>query len=333
MRPPTRHAIYARLMSTIRIGFSAALVALALAASAHAKAGTQPVDGFAASVNGRIITVSEVMELVQPLDRKLRDEYSGLELQQKRAEAFEHALDNLIDHALIMEEFKTLGGQLPDRVVKQRAEAVVRDQFKNDRLAFRDALAEERITLDEWRDQIRENLIVNVLRRQEVGDRLMVNPVEVYRLYQERIDQYRVPAQTWLRVIVLPGTVADADSRAAEVRGRLLAGQDFSAVAKEVSTDAKAPQGGDWGWVDVSTLRRELKEAIEKTPAGQLGPAVATPESCYLFRVEERRAAGVKSFEEVRGPLEDELRKRESNRLFDAWMKRLRNKYFVHVYD
>ena len=319
-------------MNSFRLPLLTVCLLGALALPAWPRAGLQPVDGYAASVNKRVITVSEVMELVQPLDRKLREEYSGLELQKRREEAFEHALQNLINQALILEEFTTLGGQMPERVVKQRAEAIVREQFNNDRMAFRDALGEQRITLEEWREQMRENLVVNALRRQEVGDRLMVNPVEVYRLYQQRAEQFRVPAQSWLRMIVIKRDTDEAPARATEARGQLLAGQPFAAVAKAFSTDRTAAQGGDWGWVDVTTLRRELAEAIEKTPAGQVGPTVETADACYVFRVEERRPAGIKSFEEVRGPLEDEVRKQENARLFDAWMKRLRRKYYVKIY-
>lgn len=319
-------------MNSFRLPLLTVCLLGVLAQPAWPRAGLQPVDGYAASVNKRVITVSEVMELVQPLDRKLREEYSGLELQKRREEAFEHALQNLINQALILEEFTTLGGQMPERVVKQRAEAIVREQFNNDRMAFRDALGEQRITLEEWREQMRENLVVNALRRQEVGDRLMVNPVEVYRLYQQRAEQFRVPAQSWLRMIVIKRDTDEAPARATEARGQLLAGQPFAAVAKAFSTDRTAAQGGDWGWVDVTTLRRELAEAIEKTPAGQVGPTVETADACYVFRVEERRPAGIKSFEEVRGPLEDEVRKQENARLFDAWMKRLRRKYYVKIY-
>ena len=319
-------------MNSLRRQLLALALFGALALPAWPRAGLQPVDGFAASVNKRIITVSEVMELVQPLDRKLREEFTGLELQKKREEAFEVALQNLINQALILEEFTTLGGQMPERVVKQRAEAIVREQFNNDRMAFRDALGEQRITLEEWREQMRENLVVNALRRQEVGDRLMVNPVEVYRLYQQRADKFTVPAQSWLRMIVIKRASDDAATRATEARGQLLAGKPFAEVAKAFSTDSKAAQGGDWGWVDVSTLRTELSQAIAKTEVGQLGTLVETADSYYVFRVEERRPAGIKSFEEVRGPLEDEVRKQENARLFDAWMKRLRRKYYVKIY-
>lgn len=308
---------------------AAALCAVAL--PAWPRAGAQPVDGFAATVNDRVITVSSVMEVVQPVDRKLQAQYAGTELQKKREEAFEYALETLIQQALILEEFKALGGAMPERLVRERADSIIRDQFGNDRMAFQDALVEQRMTLEEWRDQTRENLVVNALRRQEVGDRLTVNPIDVYRLYEKRRDQYRIPAQSWLRVITIKRD-DDAPARATEARGQLLAGQDFSKVAKDFSSDNKTDKGGDWGWVDVSILRKELMAAIEKTSAGELGPLVETEDAFYLFRVEERRPAGLKTFEEVRGPLEEEVRRAESARLFDAWMKRLRRKHYVKIF-
>lgn len=294
-----------------------------------------PLDGFAAVVNERTITIGDVMMSIHEAEERLRILYGGEELEAKRQELFRSGLERLIDQALIIEEFGTRKDmQIPERMVDDRINEIVFERFNNDRSALMSALAEDQITFADWRETIRERLIVMALRRVEIGDRIIISPTQVRQAYEERKDRYHSPGQVKLRLIYVPlGTPPEAAHDAvAAARARIEAGEAFDAVAKEVSQDPSAPLGGDWGWLDPAMLREELKTAVTGLAPGAVSDILFTPEGYYLLQIDERRDASTKSFEEVRAEIEAELRERESERLYADWMKRLRQKFSVIYY-
>lgn len=309
-------------------------VTVACAASA-APVREAPVDGYAAIVNDRVITVGDVMELIQPTEIQLRDAYDGAELEAKRDEAYQTGRDLLIEQALILEEFEKQGGQIPERLVNDRINEFVFERFQNDRARFLAALAEEQVTLDEWRERIRERIIVSVLRRQEVFDKVKVPPGAIMERYEQKRDQFRQPARVKLSLIVLKKEGGEEAQREKAVlaRGRILGGGDFAEEARRISEDSKSSSGGDWGWMEPASLRAELKAAAETAPIGQVSDVIETPDAFYLMYVEDRQKAALRPLDDVRAEIEDGLRKAESERLYRQWIERLKRKHYVQLFN
>lgn len=308
-------------------------------AAAAVTSGDPPADGYAAIVNERVITVGDVLEFVQADALQMRDEFAGEELARRRQEAYNNARDLLIEQALIVEEFTKIGGAIPDRVVDDRIKEFIFERFDNDRAKFLAALAEDQITLDEWRTRVRERLIVSLMRRQEVTDRIKVTPSALQEAYQQRQAEWREPERVKLRLIVLlrPETATEEEletlrQSAIRARGRIVAGELFADVATEVSQDSKAASGGDWGWREPSAFSAELRAAIEALKPGEVSDVIETPGALYLAQVEERTAARVRPFEEVRPEIETALRRAEAERLYTRWIDRLKRKYYVQLF-
>jgi len=296
-----------------------------------------PLDGYAAIVNDRIITVSDVMAVVQPLERQLRATYEGEEFESRMVEAFTDARESLIERALILEEYESQEGALPEQAIDERIEQIISERFNNDRGAFMDALAQQRITMDVWRKQVEEQIVISILRRQEVNNRINVSPSDVRELYEQRLSEYKLPAKAKLRMIVLNKGSTPEDQKvkreeAQNILAKLRAGEDFAVVARSVSEGSKAQRGGDWGWTDPDILRPELQEAVHDLQPGQISDIVEVNDELYIVKVEARQNASVVPFEEVQQELEEELRRAEAERLYETWINRLKSKYFVKIY-
>jgi parvulin-like peptidyl-prolyl isomerase len=310
--------------------------AAALAAAVAAPARTMPVDGFAAFVNNRVITVGEILAIVQPIRAQLAETYSGKELEAKMEEAYQEGMDALIERALILEEFTAMDGNIPDRAVDDQINVMINDRFKNDRTAFLEALAEDRMTMDDWREETKNRLIVNVMRRREVVDRVVITPRAVRDLYESRMSEYQVSEQIRLSMIVLhKGATSDDQAvkrkEAKQIREKLLAGGDFAELAKANSEGYKAADGGDQGWMDPKSLRKELAEAVTALEPGRISDIIETGDDFYILKVEAKKNASVIPFDDVRTRIEEELRKAEELRMYNAWIERLRKKFYVKI--
>ncbi len=319
----------------------AALAGLLLASTGMAVAPPQdamPVDRFVALVNSRVVTAGEVFALFQPVEAQLRVAYEGEALLKKLEEAYDNALQALIDKALILEEFAAQGGNLSDRAVDDYINNIIHERFNSDRAAFFDALAQERMTISDWKAEMKDRLIVSLMRRREVGDRVVITPGEVRTVYEARLEKYSVPEQLKLRMIMVHQGSSEEDraakqTQAEKIRTRIVEGEEFAAVAKEVSEGPKAAQGGDLGWLEPSSLREELTKAIRSLPPLQVSEVIPAGNEFYILLVEARKNAQVRPFEEVRTEIEEELFQAESNRLYDAWIARLRKKFNVKLFE
>lgn len=316
------------------------LLVLALLAGA-ASARTLPVDGYAAVVNQRVITFGDVLMLVQPVREKLETAFEGEQLEAELNKAFESQLEALVERALILEEFaemeKDQKVQIPDRLVDDQITSLINERFDNNRAEFLQLLTEERMTLDEYREETRNRLIVMIMRQREVTDRVAVTPKEIREAYEAQRTRYEVPEQVQLRMIVLQkGATPEEESvkrnEAEETRARLLAGEDFADVAKTVSEGSRATQGGDMGWIETRSLRPEIAQAVSALEPGRISEVVEAGDELFILKIEARRSASIRPFDEVRGEIEKELRKARQEQLHKAWIARLRRKHHVEIY-
>lgn len=290
-----------------------------------------PIDGYAATVNERIITIGEVRSATAEKEMQLRMRYAGAELARKQMELFLSGLDQVIDRALILEEYEAQKLQLPDRLIDNEINDIVAAEYKGDRAAMLGDLADQQMTIEEWREAIRDRIIISMMRSREIGERIVVSPRQIIEAYEARQDLYHEPAKVHLRLIFKRGgTDAEANLTALqEIRTNILAGQAFAEAAIAGSEDPSAANGGDWGWVQPDQFRDELKNAIANVATGEISEIVETPEGLYLLLVEERREATTRSLEEVRAEIETDLRRRQGEELMTNWLARLRNKYAV----
>jgi len=88
------------------------------------------------------------------------------------------------------------------------------------------------------------------------------------------------PSTVNLRIIVV-ASAPDADRIVQHLKG----GEDFSTLAREVSIDPTASDGGSMGAVDPAALRSELRDAVKGLAAGQISDVVRLPSGYAILKV------------------------------------------------
>ena len=161
-----------------------------------------PIDGYSALVNGRVITLGEVQAMSEPMKQQIlnRGGASKEDLKAAMDEADRRALENLIDRALILEEAIEDELFIPDKMVDDRIRTMIEERFQNDRAILLETLEKERMSLTEWKEDLREQLTIMIMRRREVNDRISVMPRDVRASYDAQMDVYRIPAESHIRM-------------------------------------------------------------------------------------------------------------------------------------
>ncbi len=318
--------------------FLAALLVLVLPPAALRAEGDL-VDGVAAIVNGDVITLSQVRELVAVRERALRGSLRGQELIDKVKEARLASLKDLIDRQLILQDFKKQGFNIPDRVIEQRINDLVKEEFGGDRKAFVNMLLAQSYTLQKFRDLEKDKVIVQAMRQKYASPNLVVSPQRVEAFYQANAAKYSTPEQVKMRMIVLgatptePGATAQSQRTIAEeIRTKLVGGADFARMAEMYSEDGTRETGGDWGWIEKGTLNEDLTKAAFKLKAGEISPLVELGGNFYIITVEARKNSTTRPLAELRPEIEKELLQEERIKQMDKWVDTLRAKAFIKMF-
>ena len=302
----------------------------------------EAIDGVAAVVNKEVITVSQVRELIGSRERSLREVFSGSQLAAKVKEMQSAALKDLVDRQLIIQEFRKMqekGANIPDYVVDDRVQSIIREEFGGDRSAFVRTLQAQGYTMTRFKEVEREKIIVQALRQSKVNENFVVSPNQIQHYYDKNKGAYALPEQIKLRMIILregaagdvPGTGNKAQT-AAEIRQKLVGGAEFARMAEMYSEDdSTRDSGGDWGWIEHNTLNEQLSKVAFSLRAGQVSDVVRVGDSYYIMLVEARKNATVKPMGEVRDEIERNLIQQERMKVQDRWLETLRKKAYIKI--
>lgn len=307
----------------------------------HAE-GAEVIDGVAAIVNNEVITISQVRELIGTRERAMREGYNGPDLADKIKEMRLAALKDLVDRQLIIQEFRKMqekGANIPDHVVDDRVQGIIREEFAGDRAAFVRTLQAQGYTLTRFKEIEKEKIIVQALRQSKMTESFLVSPNQIQSFYDKNRPAYTLPEQVKLRMIVLregnSGDIisgANKDQVAEEIREKLKTGAEFDRMAQMYSEDeATRDAGGDWGWIERSTLNEQLSKTAFTLKPGEISPIIKVQNSFYILTVEARKNASVKPLGEVREEIEKTLMQKERMKSQQRWMDGLRQKAFIKI--
>ena len=293
-------------------------------------------DGVKAVVNDRAITFAEVEEYTRPAIDALRRQYATQPdvFQQKLNQALNDSLDQLVERQLILHSFDTEGYKLPDSVVDELVHERIHERF-GDRVTLMKTLQAQGMTLEQFRKQVREQYIESALRNQNVQREITISPFKVESYYRANLDRFKLEDQVKLRMIVLTKASADDTNTlklAREIQGKIKDGAAFTEMATVYSQGSQQHQGGDWGWVERSVLRKELADTAFALPTGRVSDVVDMPDSCYLVLVEDKKPAQAKPLTEVRAEIEKNLRVEQQAKLQKVWIDGLKKKTFIRYF-
>jgi peptidyl-prolyl cis-trans isomerase SurA len=124
---------------------------------------------------------------------------------------------------------------------------------------------------------------------------------------------------------------AAAFDRIRELRARILAGEDFQAVAREASEDDSTRNlGGDLGWVQAQTFGPQFAEAIERLRDGEVSDAFRSEGGWHILLREASREVD-RTEEYLRAQARDTLRRRKAEEEYELFLRQMRNEAFVEI--
>ncbi len=146
-----------------------------------------------------------------------------------------------------------------------------------------------------------DRVLSDTLIRRQIADRVTEDMLRAR--YHAHIEGLAARAEVWARHILL-----DSEARARDVIAELDAGADFAELARARSLGPTAEQGGDLDYFTRDNMIPGFAAAAFALEVGQYSPdPVQTEFGWHVIKVEDRRAEGAASFEEMREDLRDSI--------------------------
>lgn len=322
-------------------GIAAALFALALLARGDEapSAGNDPlegvVDGVAAFVNDEAVTIRDVMVGV-PSQLKAMAESPDFREKSRReafAAAYQASLESAVERRLVLQAYEAGEQRIPEKAVAQFLHEMIESRYDGSVAKLQEDLAKSRMTYDDWKRLMEENIVLRSMRQSFVTGNVHVSPNAIAAAYAARKEQLRTPATVNVLVFALADDEGFAAGYAA-FTNRLAAGEAFDKLARELSVDAMADAGGDYGFiVPEAVLAPALAAAVGTLKDGEISEPIALGAKRFVLFRKATEPAKELSLRDVREQIEAELHAQESERLYASWIARLRETAVIRTFD
>src|SRR3984885_3247653 len=262
-----------------------------------------------------------------------------------------NVLDELINNHILLEKAKTLGLQAADGEVEDKF-----TEFKSPYTEeeFQRQLKARGYTVDDLRNDIRQQLSIQKVINHEVVAKIAVTDQDVQDFYNQNRAQFNVtePQYRVAQIVITPHkdpglrnrknddatTDAEARRKAAALEQQLSTGADFAQVAMDYSEEpASAGSGGDLGYVPESSLSQSdpaLKKAVISLKPGQVSGVIVLRDSYRILKLVSREAPGQRDMNDpsVQQSIRDNIRNRKEQLLRAAYLAVARNNAKINNY-
>lgn len=277
----------------------ACTLALCLAVASGASAQTRELSGsgvlldrIAAIVNDGVVLNSQLDEQTEEVTQRLRQQNTEL---PPRNVLRRQILERLVIEEIQVQRAERLGIQVSDEMLNGALDDVAR----RNNIGFADlpqALTQQGIDYRNFRDEIRRQMTLQLLRQRDVIGRINISPreLEQFMTRQQNAPDQNAEYNVSHILISVPVTASPEQIEAREVRAREVyekakAGEDFAQLAVTYSESSTNIEGGALGWRRGPQLPSIVAEQVAKMKAGEVSEPIRTPSGFHLFRLNEMR--------------------------------------------
>lgn len=234
----------------------------------------------------------------------------------------QQALDSLITEKIIELESKKQNIQVSEDDI-EKVLAKTKESFGSEE-EFLQALETNSLTLDTLKKNITMNLKVKGLMEAQ-------NPItedQITQYFEKNKESFATKEQVKASHILV-GT----EELAKEVKAKLVAGENFSDLATQYSTDeGSKTQGGELGFFGRGVMAKEFEDVAFSLGVGQVSDPVKTEFGYHIIKVEEKKEAKEANLEESKDQIKDSLLDEKVSTEFNSWLQERRAEYKIDNY-
>jgi peptidyl-prolyl cis-trans isomerase SurA len=250
------------------------------------------LDRVIAIVNEGIVLQSQLDTQTALIEERLREQGSQL----PPADVIrQQVLERLILQEIQVQRAGRLGVQVPDEMLNE----ALRDVATRNNIPFEQmpvALEAQGIDYASYREEMRREIMLSMLRQRDVFPRIYVSPRELDQALERDASQAGVNTEFDVShiLLALPESataeeMAKVEDLARDIRRRAEQGEDFGQLALAYSKAQSALERGKLGWRRLGQLPQFIADLVTGLEPGQVSEPVRTPTGFHIVRLDGTR--------------------------------------------
>ncbi len=180
-------------------------------------------------------------------------------------------------------------------------------------------------------------LLAQEYMTENISDKARVTDKEIKEYYEKHKSEFMQPEQVRARHILIKvpagadkTKLAEAKKKAMDIRVRLMKGESFTKLAQKYSDDpGSKTRGGDLGYFSKGRMVPEFEKAAFALKKGEISKPVKTTFGYHIIKVEDKKPARQRPFDEVKQEIRQKLLRQKQIKLRDELVSKLKKKYPV----
>lgn len=291
-----------------------------------------PLDKIVAIVNSNIITKNELDQRIAMMQRLLA---ANNPAAIKTATLRKQALDSLIDNSLQLQLAQRNGIQISaaelDSVIANIAKSnhVTVEQMK------KSLQEQEGLSFTEYREQLREQILINKVEQQFLGKDIVISDQEVQKILRNPppITSAATKYHIVDILIEIPDDTSPAGRTAAintakQIAMKLKQGANIEKLAQEHNTAKQQISNNDLGWRTINELPNLFAKEITNMQVKQVAGPLEAPNGLHFIQLLEKQGGPIKFTKEK---AQDFLFHQKFEKLLKPWLKELRATAYIKI--
>ncbi len=298
------------------------------------------VEQIIAKVNGDIITTADLTRGRRMLVEELKARGAN-EAQVKQAldDQDKNLLRDRIDNLLLVQKGKDSSISVDTDVSKYIADLMIRTKVANQEDLARMIQEQTGQSFEDWKSEMRNNMITQKVVRQEVSGKVNIKKEEVAKYYEEHKADFVREEEIYIREILLstenkkPEEIAAIEKKAKDAVARARKNEKFGNLVREFSDAPSARDEGDLGWMKKGQMAKPIEDAVFALNRNQVTDPIKLPNGFLILRVEDKHAAGQAALEQVENEIMEKLYMPRFQPAMREYLTKLRTEAFLEIKD
>ncbi|HEY5559333.1 MAG TPA: peptidylprolyl isomerase [Steroidobacteraceae bacterium] len=279
-----------RFLTTVIVAFT--LSGAALAQTRELSSSGVALDRVIAIVNDGIVLQSQLDDQIALITDRLQSQGTQMPTPDVIRQ---QVLERLVLQEIQIQRATRLGVQVPDDLLNES----LRDVAQRNGIPFEQmpqALSAQGIDYAAYREEMRREITMSLLRQRDVFPRIYVSPRELEQALERQAGQADESTEFDVSHILLSlpesatsEQVAKVEDLAREIHARARGGEDFGQLALAFSQAQSALERGKLGWRQLGQLPQFIAELVVGMKAGDVSEPVRTPTGFHIVRLDEAR--------------------------------------------
>lgn len=323
-------------------GLVACLILSALCLLAAGPAPAQEVSRVMAVVDDQVITTLDVEKMLRTLEQQMGATMRPGEQPPSQAQLRRLALERLIEDKIFEFQVKrdkiTVGKEELEHFIER-----VRTSNNLNEAEFMAQLSRRGLTMDEYREELKKDIIKHKLLERNVKSRVVISDDQVEKAYRAIYGGGDAPDASMVRFRGLFLQVADdaqpaveqaVKQRAEDLRKEAAGGSSFAELARKHSQGPNASQGGEIGPLSTTDMVPAMRQAMMELKPGEISKVVRVPSGYAFMQLIERGGAATPApTAQIKEQIKNKLESEALEKRFQEWIKELRSKIYVKVME